>query len=317
MQPFEKPRIGVSRCLGFAHCRYDGAMISDEFVDRLRVHVNFIPVCPEVEIGLGIPRATIRAVLDQGGVRLLQPSTGRDFTAEMETFAVRFLNSHPEVEGFLLKSRSPSCGVRDAKIFDGEGNIVGKGAGFFARAVMDLFPGGVVEDEGRLTNFSIREHFLTRIFALARFRAVRISGSLHELIRFQSENKLLFMAYNQRVMRKLGNIAANPEHRSAETVITEYGHTLPQIFVRAATCASHINVLMHAMGYFSTRLSGKEKAFFLDAMERFRRRKIPLSALIGMMMSWIARFGESWLADQTYFQPYPEALVEITDSGAC
>jgi uncharacterized protein YbgA (DUF1722 family)/uncharacterized protein YbbK (DUF523 family) len=310
MPPFEKPRIVVSRCFGFDSCRYDGGIIADEFVERLRGYVDFIPVCPEVEIGLGIPRDPIRIVLGKGDASLVQPSTGREFTAEMEAFSARFLDALPGIDGFLLKSRSPSCGFKDVKLFNGNGAITGQGAGFFARMAMTRFPEMAIEDEGRLIDINIRVHFLIRIYTMARFRVVRASGSRHELIRFQSENKLLFMAYNQRLMRTLGHIAANPDHLPAETVISGYGHTLAQVFVRAATRSSHVNVLMHALGYFSKKLSGREKAFFHEALERFRRREIPVSTLNAMMMSWVARFEESYLTDQTYFLPYPEELVE-------
>lgn len=315
MPEFPKPRIVVSRCLGSDRCRYDGAIITDPFTALLRNHVEFIPVCPELEIGLGVPRAPIRIVSAGGSRRLVQPSTGRDVTGDMETFAARFLDTLETADGFLLKGRSPSCGVRDAKIFSPDGMLRERSAGFFAEAAAARFPDAAMEDEGRLTNHAIREHFLIRVFTAARFRAIAASGSLAELVRFQAENKLLLMAHNQRVMRELGGISANREYLRAADVIANYGRLLPRAFSRAAGRTAHINVLMHALGYFSERLTAGEKAFFLDSLDRFRNRKIPLSAVTGVVQAWIARFGEPYLAAQTWFAPYPEALVQLTGPG--
>ena len=175
MKAFAKPRVVVSKCLGFAACRYDGAMISDDFVRRLAAHVTFCPVCPEMEIGLGCPRDPIRVVLAGKELRLMQPATGRDVTEAMRQFADSFLGGLGEVDGFLLKSRSPSCGLKDVKVYGGPaGNMPQSvGRGFFGGAVLDRFPGAAAEDEGRLRNFTLREHFLTRLFVPAEFREVR------------------------------------------------------------------------------------------------------------------------------------------------
>lgn len=290
-------------------------MISDEFAGKLCALAECIPVCPEMEIGLGVPRDPIRIVSEDSGPRLVQPSTGRDITKDMETFANTWLDSLPEIDGFLLKSRSPSCGFKDVKQYSSRGDLMGKEAGLFARAVMARFPDTVIEDEGRLSNYSIREHFLIRVYTAARFRAVRAANTMHALVEFHAAYKLLLMAYNQTVMRELGRIVANPDRSAPGEIIARYGALLPRAFARAAACPSHINVLMHAFGYFSKHLSGEEKGFFLDSLERFRQKKIPLSVLGGIMQSWIARFREPYLAGQLYFAPYPEELVEITDSG--
>ena len=309
MPTFIKPRVVVSKCLGFDSCRWNGLMSSDPFVDKLREWVDCIPVCPEVEIGLGVPRKPIRVVETDGTARLLQPSTERDVTVEMESFAGGFLDSLRDIDGFLLKGRSPSCGFKDVKIYNDKGAITGKGAGVFARAIHGRFPGSAIEDEGRLNDPMIREHFLIRIFTFARFRAVRESRSMGELVRFQAENKLLLMAYNQTVMRELGRVCANRDGKPVETILEEYGRLLPRAFARGASRLSNINVFMHAFGYFSERLASEEKSFFLDALNRFRARTIPMSVLTGVMQSWITRFHEPYLASQTYFAPYPEELL--------
>lgn len=170
-----KPVIIVSKCLGFAHCRYNGLIITSEFVEQLKPFVEFHPVCPELEIGLGVPREPVRVVDSKGQMHLVQPATGIDCTAKMQNFIERFLLAEKEIDGFLLKSRSPSCGIKDVKIFAGIENnyTTRKAAGFFGNAVLTKYPQMPVEDEGRLINFKIREHFLTRIFTAVRFNKIR------------------------------------------------------------------------------------------------------------------------------------------------
>jgi uncharacterized protein YbbK (DUF523 family) len=173
MRTFVKPRVIISKCLEFAPCRYDGAMISDEFVRQMKERVDFLPVCPEMEIGLGCPRDPIRVVSAGGGLRLIQPTTGRDVTGEMRAFAAAFLAGVGTVDGFLLKSRSPSCGIKDVKVFGSpdDDEPQGCGIGFFAAAVLERFADAAIEDEGRLQNPSLREHFLSRLFISAKLRA--------------------------------------------------------------------------------------------------------------------------------------------------
>ncbi len=312
-----KPRVVVSRCLEFDNCRFNGQMISSPIVRMLKPFVEFVPVCPEVEAGLGVPRDPIRITGFDADRRLVQPSTGRDITADMRGFIKKFFETLGEVDGFILKSRSPSCGFADVKIYGAADAKApsGKGGGFFGEAVMEGYGDLAVEDEGRLNNFRIREHFLTRLFAITRFRKERSVPTMKGLVKFQSENKLLLMSYNQTEMRKLGRIVANHEHRPAAEAFDLYGAGLHAALKRPPRYASDINVLMHALGYFSKKITAGEKAFFLEALEKYRAGKIPLSSPLYMVRSWIARFGTGYLEDQTYFEPYPEQLVEITDSG--
>lgn len=306
-----KPRIVVSRCFEFEHCRWNGLVISSEFVRKLDEFVEFIPVCPEVEIGLGVPREPIRVVRSQGGPRLVQPATGRDVTGDMVSFSERFLDALPPVDGFILKSRSPSCGLKEVKIFAAAGKpgVDGKGAGFFGRAVSESYPLLPLEDEGRLTDFRIREHFLTRIFTLARFRSLRGSARMKDIVSFQAGNKLLLAAFNQTELRALGRIVANREKRPIDALMDKYEDHLMKALSRPARHASDINVLMHALGCFSKKLGKEEKAFFLDVLEQYRNGKMPLSVCLGVVRSWIVRFGEPYLEMQSYFEPYPTELV--------
>jgi uncharacterized protein YbgA (DUF1722 family)/uncharacterized protein YbbK (DUF523 family) len=314
---FLKPRVVVSRCLGFEACRYNGEMLTNRFVHRLGKHVEVVTVCPEMEIGLGVPRDPIRIVGAGDDRRLLQPSTDRDLTEAMHGFSESFCGSLPDVDGFILKSRSPSCAVTDSKVHAArEGTApLGKGPGLFAATVLERFPSAAIEDEGRLTNFRIREHFLTRIFTFAAFRKLRRHPTMGGLVRFHSERKLLYMALNQTRMRTMGRIVANHARLPIGDVLDAYEQELVHAFARMARLVSHINVLMHAFGYFSKELTATEKAHILELLERYRNQKVPLSAAIAVVSSWIARFGEDYLASQVYFRPFPEDLVEITDSG--
>jgi uncharacterized protein YbgA (DUF1722 family)/uncharacterized protein YbbK (DUF523 family) len=313
---FPKPKVVISKCIEFDSCRYNGQMISSDFVKSLAPHVDFLPVCPEVEIGLGVPRGSLRLVstAEGGETRLVQPTTGRDVTAEMQSFAATFLDSLGEVDGFILKASSPSCGIKNTKAYPTAGKSAAlsrSATGLFGAAVLARYPDLAVEDEGRLRNARVKEHFLAKLFTLARFREVERSGSMQELVRFQTENKMLLMAYNQTEQKALGNIAANHDHRPFDSVIGEYGAHLRRALSQAPRYTSNINVLMHALGYFSDRLSAAEKAMFLDNIQKYRDGKITICPNTTLLKSWIARFEDDYLARQTFFEPYPQDLIEV------
>ena len=234
MREFGKPIVVVSKCLTFDHCRYNGLIINDNFVEQLKAYVEFKPVCAEVEIGLGIPRDPVRVVNVKGDIRLIQPTTGRDLTEMMRNFADSFLDAVGTVDGFILKSRSPSCGIKDVKIYSGtknDGMVLERNSGFFGKVVMQKFPYLAIEDEERLTNFRIREHFLTKLYTFANFRKVKLSDSMKELARFQSENKLFLMAYNQKEVRELDEISANLDKKPFNDVIANYEQHLFKAFL--------------------------------------------------------------------------------------
>jgi uncharacterized protein YbbK (DUF523 family) len=170
------PIVVVSRCLGFDTCRYDGDIVRADVVSRIAGHVRAIPVCPELEIGLGVPRPPIRVVVGETGARLVQPETGRDLTDEMNAFAARFLEWIAErgVDGFILKSRSPSCGVGDTKVFLLEGSELPEpGNGLFARAARVRFPDAALADEASLADAVTRHEFVTALYENAARRTGR------------------------------------------------------------------------------------------------------------------------------------------------
>lgn len=317
MRKFVNPIVIVSKCLGFAHCRYNGLIISDDFIKKLQPHVQFIPICPELEIGLGVPRDPVRVVSVNGELRLIHPATNTDLTDKMRDFVVSFLNAMRGIDGFILKSRSPSCGMKEVKVYPGIGKVaaISKGAGFFGKEVMRRYSHLAVETDDRLRNYRIREHFLTKLFTFSSFRGVKASNSIKELLRFQSENKFLLMASNQKELINLDRIVANHEGKPIEEVMKEYEQHLNKGLLRRPRYASNLNVLMQAIGYFPQGLSNDEKTFFLESFEKYRTGMMPLSFPLNILKSSIIRFGEKYLMQQTFFEPYPEGLVELTDSG--
>jgi uncharacterized protein YbgA (DUF1722 family)/uncharacterized protein YbbK (DUF523 family) len=317
MRDFPRPRLAASKCLGFAACRYNGAIKTDAFVMKLAEFAEVLPVCPEMEIGLGVPRDPIRVVRGTGGLKLMQPTTGRDLTAEMETFCAAYVGNAADFDGFILKEKSPSCGLSRVKIHKDltrEG-AVAKGAGFFGGALRQAFPSHPLEDEGRLRNFTIREHFLTAIFALADFRMMRENPAMRKLVDYQSRYKYLLMAYNRKELKLLGKITANSAPLPVEEVFADYENHLRAALGKTPRFTSLINVLQHMAGHFSRLLNAREKKMFAEILEEYRAGQVPLSVPREILHSWVVRFDESYLAAQAFFEPYPRALTEISDSG--
>lgn len=309
-----KPKVVVSKCIEFEKVRWDAQKIPSDFVKKLMPHVEFIPVCPEVEIGLGVPRHPIRIVQLDGKLRLIQPATNLDVTEKMLNFIDSFLDSLPEVDGFILKNRSPTSAIKDAKVYSSikRGSaIISRGPGFFGRETLRRFPHLAIEDEGRLRNPRIREHFLTKLFTIASFRVMKAVGSLKEIIEFHTDNKFLLKAYSQKELRSLGRIVANEEQKPFANLIRDYQEHLSEALKRPPRCGSTINLMINTMGYFSKLLSKEEKAFFLKSLEKYRNGRLPLSVVTGILKSWGVRFGEEYLMKQTFFEPYPEELMDI------
>ena len=319
MRDSTKPNVVVSKCLGFAHCRYNGLVISDDFIKKLRPLVNFIPICPEVEIVLGVPRNPIRVVFLKGRMKLMQSVTNKDITDMMNNFVQSFLDSLDDVDGFILKNRSPSCGIKDVRVYPSIGKVasVSKSTGFFGGAVLRKFPFLPVEDEGRLRNNPIKEHFFTRLFTFTKFRELKNPGSIDELVKFHTNNKFILMSYNQRLLRILGNIVANKKKKKTQEVMEDYRENLLYCLSKAPRYTSNINILMHALGYFKNQLARKEKNFLLESLQEYKKGRLPLCVLTSLMKSWIIRFGQEYLLNQTFFEPYPKELITcfpITDA---
>ncbi|MEO1816015.1 MAG: DUF523 and DUF1722 domain-containing protein [Acetobacterium sp.] len=312
-----RPQVVVSKCMGFDACRYNGQTLPDKFVEKLKDYVDYVPVCAEVEIGLGVPRNPIRLVMENEQIVLYQPASDTEYTKEMIAFSHDFFDSLKEVDGFILKGRSPSCGTKDVKVYLGKSKTTGsiKGQGIFATQVFKRYPYLAIEEEGRLTNFRIREHFLAKLYTLCRFRQVEKAGTMAALVKFQAIHKYLLMAYSQKEQKILGRIVANHEKLIVEMVIYNYKEHLGIAFSRIPRYSNYINVMMHIFGYFSEHLSSGEKTFILDSFEKYRNGKIPLSVPINILKSYVIKYNDPYLLEQSIWDPFPEELMDISDSG--
>lgn len=312
-----KPRIVVSRCLGFAHCRYNGDVIRDDFVKNLSPFVEYITVCPEVEIGLGVPRKPIRLIKEDGKFELYQTATDKLFTQEMQEYNDRVLDTLEDIDGFILKGRSPSCGIKDVKVYNGRGKapVLGKDAGVFGGAVLEKFPHLPVDEEGRLTNLKIREHFLTKLYTMKRFKKIEKEGAMKDLVGFHADNKYLLIAYNQNKGKELGNIVANHRKLSFEEVVKNYKEGLSQALTETPKYTNYINSLMHMFGYFSSELNYEEKQFILDSFVKYKNDKVHLSVPVNLLKGYVLRFKDKNLINQTIWEPFPDELLDISDTG--
>jgi uncharacterized protein YbgA (DUF1722 family)/uncharacterized protein YbbK (DUF523 family) len=313
-----RPVVVVSKCITFASVRWDGSIIASEFVEKLKPHVQFIPVCPEVEVGLGVPRSPVRIVQMSGQNRLIQPATGLDLTEKMQAFSEKFLNSLSDADGFILKSGSPSSGFTNVKVYPKaeKSASIGRDAGFFGKAVLAKYPYLAIEDERRLLNPRIVEHFLTKLFAIARFRETKHQHNLNALVQYQSENKYLLTAYSQKQLHILGKIAANQQGASIDELLVQYESQLYLAFAHPPSVGSNINVMQKILGYFTKQLTVEEKAYFLKSIDQYKAGKLPLSACKSILKSWVIRFKHPYLASQTFFEPYPEELIDLDSYSA-
>ena len=306
---FQKPKIIISKCLEFDACRYDGQLINNKYIKSLKEYIEFIPVCPEVEIGMGIPRDPIKIIQNNNDLSLYQESSGKDYTEKMNSFSKQFLNSKSNVDGFILKAASPSCAISTSKIYLNKKNKIpiGKGPGLFTTQIIKNFPDHPKEEEKRLNNIFLREHFFTSIFTIADYRNVQ---SVDSLYKFHAKHKYLFMTYNQTLMRKMGKIAADNKGVPLQDVIENYFKHLLLMFKKRSRYTSNINTQMHILGYFKNELSSSEKSFFLRLLEDYRNKKINLGSINSILYSWIIRFDDSYLKKQSYFNSFPKELIE-------
>lgn len=312
-----RPQVVVSKCMGFDACRYNGQTLPDKFVEKLKDYVDYHPVCAEVEIGLGVPRNPVRLVMENEQLVLYQPASDTEYTGEMIAFSDAFFDSLKAVDGFILKGRSPSCGTKDVKVYLGKAKTTGsiKGQGIFAGQVFKRYPYLAIEEEGRLTNFRIREHFLAKLYTLCRYRQVEKAKTMAALVKFQAQNKYLLMAYSQKEQKELGRIVANHDKLPLEQVFSSYKAHLGIAFLRIPRYSNYINVMLHIFGYFSEQLSSGEKNFILDSFEKYKSGKIPLSVPINVLKSYVIKYNDPYLLEQTIWAPFPEELMDISDSG--
>jgi uncharacterized protein YbgA (DUF1722 family)/uncharacterized protein YbbK (DUF523 family) len=305
-------KLGISRCLLGEKVRYDGGQKLDHYLcDTLGSYVTFVPVCPEAECGLGIPREAMRLIGDPASPRLLTISTGRDMTGRMEAWIPGALDAlaNDDLCGFVFKTRSPSSAMRDAKIYREDGIVQAKGPGLFARAFMERFPLIPVEDEGRLYDPGIRENFIERIFTLARWKEFeKDDGSIRGLVVFHTRHKLLLLAHSEKHYRELGRVVASAKGRNRKALFADYSRMLLDGMAVASTVKKHTNVLEHCAGYFKRRLSATEKQELHDVIREYHDGLVPLIAPVVLLRHFAGKFEEPYLSGQCYLNPHPLEL---------
>ncbi len=314
---FPRPRILVSRCLGFSACRYDGQQLRSGVIDLLREHVDFVDICPEMEAGLGVPRAPIRLCQEDGRIEVWQQASARTVTADLREAAQRLLQDVDSYDGAILKGRSPSCGLHDVKIYQGieQPQFLRWDSGIFGSLVAAHLGHKAVEDEQRLTNFILREHFLIKLYVWARFRALAAQPRMGDLVAFHAAHKLLFLACNQSRFRVCGTIIANHERYPAGEVCRRYEQELRHILSRPFRRRSMVNTLHHAYGWIAEKLSAGEKEYIVNCIEEYRDERIPLQAVTRLIELQAIRFNHEYLLGQVLLRPYPSQLADLSDSG--
>jgi uncharacterized protein YbgA (DUF1722 family)/uncharacterized protein YbbK (DUF523 family) len=311
--PAGRPLVGVSRCLLGEKVRYDGGHKLDHFLaEVLSRHVDYVPVCPEVECGLGVPREAMRLVGAPDSPRLVTIRSGVDLTQRMRSWAasrVEELAAQP-LCGFIFKYGSPSSGMNRVKVYpEAGGSPLLKGRGLFAACFMDRFPLLPVEDEGRLNDDALRENFIERVFVMQRWRALEAEGfSLGRLVDFHTRHKLLVMAHSVEHYRSLGRLVATARDLPEEGLRLRYLAGLMEALRLGATVKKQVNVLSHVMGYFKRQLSPDEKVELLEVLDGYARELLPLIVPVTLLNHYVRKFGASYLADQWYLKPHPAEL---------
>jgi len=308
-----KPRLGISACLLGQKVRYDGAHQQDHFLtDTFGRFIEWIAVCPEVEVGMGVPRETVRLMGSVDEPRLVAEKSAQDWTEAMQRFAALRIKKLAELNlsGYVFKKNSPSCGVERVRVYNPKNMPARNGRGLFAAAVTTSFPLLPVEEEGRLNDPSLRENFIERVFAYHRWQAAIASArSAGALVEFHTRHKFLLLAHSERHYRQLGRLVANIKKNSLRAAYEEYGRTFMAALAVHATAKKHANVLDHLMGYFSDRLSTAERRELVELIRDFRSQLVPLIVPVTMIQHYVKKYDVGYLHNQFYLAPSPKELM--------
>ncbi len=307
-----KLKLGVSSCLLGNNVRFDGGHAHDRYLtDTLGQYVEYLPVCPEVECGLGVPREALRLVGDVNNPRLMTVHSGRDYTDAMLRWArkrVREL-AHDKLCGFIFKSKSPSSGMERVKIYDAHGVPAKKGVGLFARTFMEHFPLLPVEDEGRLHDPVLRENFIERLFAYHRWQTLlEEKKTTGRVVDFHTRHKLLILSHSPLHYQTMGRLVAHAQTLPVGRLYAEYESLLMESLLIKTTLRKNCNVLMHLMGYFKKQLSADEKQELLDIINQYRQGIVPLIVPITLINHYVRKYDQPYLKNQYYLHPHPAEL---------
>lgn len=299
----ERMRVGVSSCLLGQKVRYDGGHKRHDFVaDILGARVDFVPVCPEVELGLGTPRQTLRLIRKDDDVRLIM-ANGHDYTHAMRVFAKKRVEQlkDDDLSGYVLKKDSPSCGLTRVKVYEETGIPAKTGRGVYADALLARWPHLPVEEEGRLQDEALRENFLERLDAYHRLQQLfQGRWTIGQLVAFHTAHKLAVLAHTTDGYRRLGRLVADAKAMSRADLREAYTAELMQSMTLLATPKKHANVLMHMLGYFRGQIDAGDRDELLTAIEAFRVGRISRLVPLTLVRHHVRRCRVDYLAGQTY-----------------
>ncbi|MBB3047541.1 uncharacterized protein YbgA (DUF1722 family)/uncharacterized protein YbbK (DUF523 family) [Litorivivens lipolytica] len=308
----EKLTLGISSCLLGQEVRYDGGHKNLPFASKeLSRHFDFYPVCPEMAIGLGTPRPTLRVVKDDNDELRVRGSEDNtvDVTEALIAVADATVNNGPYISGYVVCAKSPSCGMERVPVFNEKGNSLGKiGAGAFAARLMKLQPLLPIEENGRLNDPLLRENFVLRVIAYRRWQELNAEGlSAAALQDFHRRHKFLLLAHNQSIYRELGPLVANASD-DLEAAAEEYFTRFMGALAKPADRFNHSNSLMHMQGFLKEHLESEERQDLSDQIEKYRTGLLPLLVPLALLQRYAQKYQVDYLLDQFYFQPYPEDL---------
>jgi len=306
-------RIGVSRCLLGEEVRYDGGHKRDRFLtDVLGRYVEWVPICPEVEAGLGAPREAMRLVGNPQHPRLVTIKSGIDRTRALETMTSNRIEALKKLDlsGYVFKKGSPSCGIERVRIYNEHGMTGRNGVGLFARAFMKQFPLTPVEEEGRLCDSRLRENFIERIFCYRRWQDLIQKGVTRQaLVRFHTIHKYVLLAHHPQQYKVLGRLIGQAEQYRPKELAHRYGELFMNTLAVKATVRKHVNVLQHIIGHFKKRLSAHEKAELAGVISDYHRELTPLIVPLTLIKHYVQIFDVSYIRDQVYLNPHPKELM--------
>ncbi len=309
----ETIKLGISTCLLGEKVRYDGGHKLDRYlVNTVGPFVEWVPICPEHQCGLPIPRESMRLVQTAQGVRMLTGKTNIDHTERLVNWSKARLDQleKENICGFIFKAKSPSSGMRDIKIYSEQGMPLRKGTGLFADMLMQRFPHLPVEDEGRLNDAGLRENFIERVFVYARWQKYLADGATRKgLVDFHSDHKYLIMAHSETHLRAMGKIVANPDATAKEEQLKNYFTHLMDGLKLKATVKKNVNVLQHILGYFKKQLTSEEKQEVLDVVDQYHNLLIPLVVPVTLLKHFVNKYDEPYLKRQVYLNPHPAELM--------
>jgi uncharacterized protein YbgA (DUF1722 family)/uncharacterized protein YbbK (DUF523 family) len=306
-------RIGISSCLLGHEVRYDGGHKRDALVTgSLSRFMTFVPVCPEVEVGMPVPRPPIRLVRRRGGIRLVDPKNGVDHTAAMRAWSERRVRELEELDlsGYVLKRSSPSCGMERVKVHSENGPPARDGVGVFAQELLRRMPLLPVEEEGRLSDARLRENFVERVFAYRRLRSLFAGRwTVADLVRFHTAEKLLLLSHEPSSYAVLGRLVAGAKRLPRAEVASRYGEIYMRTLHVPATKGKNCNVLQHMAGHLKDRLDPGEKQELHDTIADYRAGLVPLVVPLTLLRHHVRKLGARYLEGQAYLEPHPKELM--------